>query len=135
MVWLLLAAAFCAIIVVAGRAHSRFLDRLEARQRAVMTIILFNVSPDILKETEFTVDLTSETIHDTPIELFDSFVGNEDKECVRSRAAYDRGFDRKICQVPDEPKLLDGHRLPEMAAGEGIWPSSQAATRKRWAKN
>jgi hypothetical protein len=33
MVWLLIAASIYAIIFVAGRAHSRYLDRLEARYR------------------------------------------------------------------------------------------------------
>src|ERR1700682_4503337 len=68
MVWLLIAASIYAIIFVAGRAHSRYLDRLEARPRVVMTVQLFNVSPDLVKETEFTVDLTSEAIHNIPIE-------------------------------------------------------------------
>jgi hypothetical protein len=68
MVWLLIAASIYTIIFVAGRAHSRYLDRLEARPRVVMTVQLFNVSPDLVKETEFTVDLTSEAIHNIPIE-------------------------------------------------------------------
>jgi len=119
MVWLLFAAAICAIIVLAGRAHSRFLDRLETRRRAVMTIKLVNVSPGILKEAEFTVDLMSETIQDAPIELYDSFFGNGDKMWVGSPAAHDRGFNTKICQVPGEPELLDGDDLREMQRGEG----------------
>lgn len=135
MVWLLIAASIYAIIFVAGRAHSRYLDRLEARPRAVMTLQLFNVSPDIVKETEFTVDLTSEAIHDIPIESLDSSVRNEDEIPVRSPSADHRSFDHEICPVPGESELHEAHDLREMAARRGDLPSSQAATKKKVARN
>src|SRR5260370_36170602 len=79
MVCVLIDVFIYAIIFVAGRAHSRYLDRLETRRRVVLTIQLFNVSPDIVspdiaKDTEFTVDLTSEAIHNIPIESLEAFI-------------------------------------------------------------
>jgi hypothetical protein len=83
MVWLLIAAAICAIMFVAGRAHSRYLDRLEARRKVVVTIQLFNVSPEIIKESKFTADLTSEASRHSD-RVVDSSVGNKDEIYVRS---------------------------------------------------
>jgi hypothetical protein len=107
MVWLLIAASIYAIIFVAGRAHSRYLDRLEARPRVVMTVQLFNVSPDLVKETEFTVDLTSEAIRNVPIESLDSFsVRNGSQTCVSAPTADNRTFNHGIRLVPDEAELI-----------------------------
>jgi hypothetical protein len=115
MVWLLIAVSIYAIIFVAGRAHSRYLDRLEARRRVVMTVQLFNVSPDLVKETEFTVDLTSEAIHNIPIESLDSLsVRNESQTCVSAPTADNRTFNHGIRLVPDEAELHEAYA--EMAA-------------------
>jgi hypothetical protein len=43
MVWLLVAISICAVNVVAGRAHSRYLDRLEARPDPMLHFL--DVSP------------------------------------------------------------------------------------------
>ena len=115
MVWLLIAASIYAIIFVAGRAHSRYLDRLEARRRVVMTVQLFNVSPDLVKETEFTVDLTSEAIRNVPIESLGSFsVRNGSQTCVSAPTADNRTFNHGIRLVPDEAELHEAYA--EMAA-------------------
>jgi hypothetical protein len=135
MVWVLIAVFICAIIFVAGRAHSRYLDRLETRQRAVMTIQLFNVTPDIVKDTEFTVDLTSEAIHNIPIESLESFietlepffVRNESETCVRPPTADNRTFDHGLHLVPCEGEL---HEAYAETAAEVDLPSSQIATKK-----
>jgi hypothetical protein len=52
MVWLLTALSIYAIIFVAGRAHSRYLDRLEARLNMVVEIQLLIVSPEMIKQIE-----------------------------------------------------------------------------------
>jgi hypothetical protein len=39
MVWLLVFVLVCAINVVAGRAHSRYLDRLEARSDSIQLFL------------------------------------------------------------------------------------------------
>jgi hypothetical protein len=105
MVWLLIAVSIYAVIFVAGRAHSRYLDRLEARRKVVMTIQLFDVSPDIVKETEFTADVTSDAF---PIESLNSFsVRNENETSVRPPDADDRNINDEICRVPDEAKLYE----------------------------
>jgi hypothetical protein len=54
MVWLLVALSIYAIIFVAGRAHSRYLDRLEARLNMVVeiNIQLLIVSPEMIKQIE-----------------------------------------------------------------------------------
>src|SRR5258708_3098148 len=122
MVWVLIAVFIYAIIFVAGRAHSRYLDRLETRRRVVMTIQLFNVSPDIVspdiaKDTQFTVDLASESIHNIPIESLESFieslesfsVRNESETCVRPPAADNRTFNHGIRPVPGEGELHEAY--------------------------
>src|SRR5258708_8573509 len=106
MVWLLIAIFVYAMVSIAWGDNSRHLDGLETRRRVVMTIQLFNVPPDIVKDTEFTVDVTSEAIHNIPVESLDSLsVRNEDETCVRSPAADDRGFNHGMRPVPGEAEL------------------------------
>src|SRR5260370_20722556 len=122
MVCVLIDVFIYAIIFVAGRAHSRYLDRLETRRRVVMTIQLFNVSPDIVssdidKDTKFYVDLTSEAIHNIPIESLESFieslesvsVRDESETCVRPTAADNRTFNHGIRLVPGEGELHEAY--------------------------
>jgi sensor domain CHASE-containing protein len=45
MTWLLAAISICAVNVVAGRAYSRHLDRLEAKAKADPAQVYLNVSP------------------------------------------------------------------------------------------
>jgi hypothetical protein len=40
MIWLVLTIAFCACVVLAGRAHSRYLDRKDARRAALRAMIM-----------------------------------------------------------------------------------------------
>jgi hypothetical protein len=96
MVWLLIAVLIYAIIFVAGRAHSRYLDRLEARRKVVMTIQLFDVSPDVIKETEFTADVTSEVFEP----LNSLAVRNENETCVRPPEADtdNRNINNETCR-------------------------------------
>jgi len=44
VIWLLIFVLICAINVVAGRAHSRYLDRLEARSDSIQ--LFLGGSPD-----------------------------------------------------------------------------------------
>jgi hypothetical protein len=114
MVWLLIAVSICAIVFVAGRAHSRYLDQLEATRRVVMTVQLSNISPAIIEETQFTVDLTSEAVADVPIESLYSFIGIEKEACVRSPAVDNRSFNHG--PVLSETELREAYDLREMEA-------------------
>jgi hypothetical protein len=40
MIWLLLILVICACVVMAGRAHSRYLDRLDARRAALRAMVM-----------------------------------------------------------------------------------------------
>jgi hypothetical protein len=134
MVWLLIAVSIYAVIFVAGRAHSRYLDRLEARRKMVVTIQLFDVSPDIVKETEFAADVTSDAF---PIESINSFsVRNQNETCVRPPEADDRSINDEICPVPDEAKLCEACHLPQTkAAVGGVATITNGDEEKRQAKN
>ena len=48
MIWLLVFLLICAINVVAGRAHSRYLDRLEARPDSIQ--LFLGGSPDCVDQ-------------------------------------------------------------------------------------
>jgi hypothetical protein len=48
MIWLLVFLLICAINVVAGRAHSRYLDRLEARSDSIQ--LFLGGSPDCVDQ-------------------------------------------------------------------------------------
>ena len=48
MIWLLVFVLICAINVVAGRAHSRYLDRLEARSDSIQ--LFLGGSPDCVDQ-------------------------------------------------------------------------------------
>ena len=65
-----------------------------------MTIQLFDVSPDIVKETEFTSDAF-------PIESLNSFSVRNENTSVRPPEADDRNINDEICRVPDEAKLYE----------------------------
>jgi len=49
MIWLLVFVLICAINVVAGRAHSRYLDRLEARSDSIQLFLVF-LGPDCVDQ-------------------------------------------------------------------------------------
>ena len=51
MIWLLVFVLICAINVVAGRADSRYLDRLEARSDSIQLFLVFlGGSPDCVDQ-------------------------------------------------------------------------------------
>jgi hypothetical protein len=78
MVWLLVALSIYAIIFVAGRAHSRYLDRLEARLNVVVKIQLLSVSSDITKKIGPATDLTLDECREITINPLSSVLaGNQ----------------------------------------------------------
>jgi hypothetical protein len=50
MIWLLIGISACAVNVIAGRSHSRYLDRLEARSNPMQQFL--NVSPVFVEQIE-----------------------------------------------------------------------------------
>ncbi len=106
MVWLLVALAIYAIIFVAGRAHSRYLDRLEERLDGVVTIQLFSVSSDITKKIEPATNLTLKECHETTIDRSAPVLaGNQTGVCLLE--ADDRSICHAIRLVSDESEMLD----------------------------
>jgi hypothetical protein len=118
MVWLLVAISIYAINFVAGRAHSRRLDRLEARSKlidAFMKMESLSRSSDIFKEVGSADDLTSETICQTPIDSLGSFFARIETGAW-PREADNRGINYEIRLICDEGELLETYDLREMAA-------------------
>ena len=117
MVWLLVAISIYAINFVAGRAHSRRLDRLEARSKPIEAFMKMDLSrsSDILKEIESAADFASETIYQPPIDLLGSFFVRIETGAW-PRVADNRGINHKIRLICDEGKLLETYDLREMAA-------------------
>ena len=106
MVWLLVALAIYAIIFVAGRAHSRYLDRLEERLDGVVTIQLFSVSSDITKKIEPATNSTLKECRETTIDRSAPVLaGNQTR--VRLLEADDRSIRHAIRLVSDESEMLD----------------------------
>jgi hypothetical protein len=58
MIWLLVFVLICAINVVAGRAHSRYLDRLEARSDSIQ--LFLGGSPDCVDQIKSVDHLAAE---------------------------------------------------------------------------
>jgi hypothetical protein len=58
MIWLLIFVLICAINVVAGRAHSRYLDRLEARSDSIQ--LFLGGSPDCVDQIKSVDHLAAE---------------------------------------------------------------------------
>jgi hypothetical protein len=58
MIWLLVFLLICAINVVAGRAHSRYLDRLEARSDSIQ--LFLGGSPDCVDQIKSVDHLAAE---------------------------------------------------------------------------
>jgi hypothetical protein len=58
MIWLLVFLLICAINVVAGRAHSRYLDRLEARPDSIQ--LFLGGSPDCVDQIKSVDHLAAE---------------------------------------------------------------------------
>jgi hypothetical protein len=61
MIWLLVFVLICAINVVAGRAHSRYLDRLEARSDYSIQLFLGG-SPDCVDQIKPVDHLAAEPV-------------------------------------------------------------------------
>lgn len=106
MVWLLIGISICAIVILAGRAHSRYLDRLEAKFGAVVQIQLLSLSPE--------VESAAETGSEVP---FDSFSGIlvVNQPCILPKEAEDRSLDCEIRLISDERELLETHDLRQVA--------------------
>jgi hypothetical protein len=62
MTWLLAAITICVVNVVAGRAYSRYLDRLEAKAKADPVLIYLNVSPLTVEQLEAGFDCANITV-------------------------------------------------------------------------
>jgi hypothetical protein len=106
MVWLLVALSIYAIIFVAGRAHSRYLDRLEERLNVVVTIQLLSVSSDITKKIEPATNLTIEECREITIDpSAPVLVGNQ--TCVCLLEADDRSISHEIRLISGESEMLE----------------------------
>jgi hypothetical protein len=110
MVWLLIAISICAIVILAGRAHSRYLDRLEAKFGAVVQIQLLSLSPEV----ESAPALAPEAGSEIP---FDSFGGIlvVNQTCILPKEAEDRSLDYEIRLISDEGELLEAYDLRQVA--------------------
>jgi hypothetical protein len=110
MVWLLIGISTCAIVILAGRAHSRYLDRLEAKFGAVVQIQLLSLSPEV----EPAPALVPETGSEVP---FDSFSGIlvMNQPCILPRDAEDRSLDCEIRLISDEGELLEAYDMRQVA--------------------
>jgi hypothetical protein len=108
MVWLLIGISICAIVILAGRAHSRYLDRLEAKFGAVVQIQLLSLSP------ESAPALAPELGSEIP---FDSLCGIlvVNQPCILPKEAEDRSLDCRIRLISDERELLETHDLRHVA--------------------
>jgi hypothetical protein len=106
MVWLLVALSIYAIIFVAGRAHSRYLDRLEARLNVVVKIQLLSVSSDITKKIGPATDLTLDECREITINPLSSVLaGNQ--TCVCLLEADDRSIRYGIRLVSGDTEMLE----------------------------
>jgi hypothetical protein len=109
MVWLLSAISICAMAIFAGRAHSRYLDRLEAKFGGVVQIQLLSLSPKV----ESAPALAPETSSGVP---FDSLSGIlvVNRTCVL-KEAEDPSLDCEIRLISDEGELLEAYDLRQVA--------------------
>jgi hypothetical protein len=114
MVWLLIGISICAIVIIAGRAHSRYLDRLEARLGAVVQIQLLSMPPDVVKQIESATIFAIETSEQLPVAVLSRIVvANE--ACVRSQEANNRGIEYEVRLISNEGELLETYDLREVA--------------------
>jgi hypothetical protein len=131
MIWLLLAISICAVVILAGRAHSRYLDRLEAKSGVVVQIQLLGVSPDVVKQIESGTGLAPETSHQIPIDSFSGILV-VNQACVGPPEAENRSLDYEIRLISDEGEILETYDLRE-----AVLTPSQTETRKaseKWKK-
>jgi uncharacterized RmlC-like cupin family protein len=83
MVWLLIGVVICAIVIIAGRAHSRYLDRLEAKWDVVVQIQLLSVPPDSVNQIESAAVFATETSNQLPIEALSCIVVTNHESSMR----------------------------------------------------
>lgn len=111
MVWLLIGIvgiSLCAILIVAGRAHSRYLDRLEAKWGVVVQIELLSLSSDIANQSEAVALATTEM---QPGSLqAPSRIVVVNQACVRPLTAGDRGIEGQARPTGELP-LATGTKL------------------------
>jgi hypothetical protein len=110
MVWLFIGISICAIVILAGRAHSRYLDRLEAKFGAVVQIQLLSLSPEVELAPALAPELGSEI-------PFDSFSGIlvVNQSCILPKEAEDRSLDCGIRLISDGRELLETQDLRQVA--------------------
>jgi hypothetical protein len=114
MVWLLIAISICAIAILAGRAHSRYLDRLEAKIGAVVQIQLLSLLPDVESAPALAPELAPETGSEVPFDWF-SGIRVVNQPCILAKEAEDRSLDCGIRLISDEGELLEAHDLRQLA--------------------
>lgn len=107
MIWLLAVLLICAINVVAGRAHSRYLDRLEARSDPVQ--LFLSGSPDSVDQTKpagrIAADLNVE-------QLF---------EITKARGTIFKDLDQHVIELQGAiERRAPMNRVSELADGQTI---------------
>jgi hypothetical protein len=114
MVWLLIAISICAIAILAGRAHSRYLDRLEAKFGAVVRVQLLSLSPELESAPTLAPELAPETWSEIQSDSFSGILV-VNQPCILPKEAEDRSLDCGIRLISDERELLETHDLRQAA--------------------
>jgi hypothetical protein len=110
MIWLLVVSALFAICILAGRAHSRYLDRLEAKSS--LKIQLLKVASGSVEQIESANHLTAETDRHTAVAIS---VGNQMWICPQG--AYEARL------ISTEGELIETYDLRNVAAGGVAYPT------------
>jgi hypothetical protein len=122
MIWLLVVSSIFAICVLAGRAHSRYLDRVEAKSS--LKIRLLNVASGSVEQIESANHLAAEPDRQTAVAIS---VGNQMWICP---GAYEARL------ISTEGELLETYDLRNVAAGDVADPtrSGRAAPPRKKSK-
>ena len=115
MILLLVVGSIFAICVLAGRAHSRYLDRVEAKSS--LKIQLLNVASGSVEQIESTNHLTAELDWQTAVAVS---VGNQMWICPQG--AYEAGL------ISTEGELLETYDLRNVAVGDVAYPTRSGRT-------
>jgi hypothetical protein len=115
MIWLLVISSTFAICVLAGRAHSRYLDRVEAKSS--LKIQLLNVASGSVEQTECANHLTAKTDRQTAVAIS---VGNQ--MWIYPQGAYEARL------ISTEGELIETYDLRNFAVGDVAYPTRSGRT-------